>query len=118
MAPVTRSKAVVLQEEVAAASSSSDEPCSSSTLAHNAAVKASRNVPLRQRKRGVAEQAIKAAWHHNQEFHSLPDYLKDNEYIQRFYRRPGLPLRKTLWSLFGIHNETGNIWSHLIGAPC
>lgn len=122
---VTRRMAAKMKEENAPTSSSSGEDeaaCSSSAseqqqqqLVHDAAVQASRNVPLRSRRRGRAEQTDKLNWAHNHEFHALPDYLRDNEFIQRFYRRPGMPLRKSLLSLFGIHNETGNIWSHLIG---
>lgn len=47
-------------------------------------------------------------------FHALPDYLRDNEYIKRYYRR-SMPVRDSILSLFGLHNETGNIYTHLIG---
>lgn len=46
---------------------------------------------------------------------ALPDYLQDNEYIQEYYRRPGMPIGKSLMSIFGLHNETGNIYTHLVG---
>ncbi|KAG2428951.1 hypothetical protein HXX76_011195 [Chlamydomonas incerta] len=26
-----------------------------------------------------------------------------------------MPFKRTLWSLFDIHNETGNVWTHLLG---
>eukprot|EP00955_Chlamydomonas_euryale_P020805 220345-Chlamydomonas_euryale.AAC.5 len=39
---------------------------------------------------------------------------QDNEFIQRHYRRT-LPVRDSIKSLFGLHNETGNIYTHLIG---
>jgi adiponectin receptor len=43
------------------------------------------------------------------------DYMADNEWIMTGYRPPS-----TFWgtfgSLFSIHNETMNVWSHLIGA--
>lgn len=48
------------------------------------------------------------------DFSSLPDYLRDNEFIVRHYRA-NWPLKQTLWSIFKIHNETGNIWTHLLG---
>ncbi|CAI5958806.1 unnamed protein product [Closterium sp. NIES-64] len=48
------------------------------------------------------------------DFSALPDYLRDNEYIHGYYRA-NWPLKHTLWSIFHIHNETGNIWTHLIG---
>ena len=28
----------------------------------------------------------------------------------------GLSLREALWSLFAVHNESFNVWSHLLGA--
>ncbi|KAG2496970.1 hypothetical protein HYH03_004976 [Edaphochlamys debaryana] len=48
-------------------------------------------------------------------FQELPDYLRDNEFIKAHYRVPGQPFKQTFWSLFGIHNETGNVWTHLLG---
>ncbi|WOK95602.1 hypothetical protein Cni_G04309 [Canna indica] len=48
------------------------------------------------------------------EYHSLPGYLKDNEYILGYYRSEW-PLKQTLLSIFTIHNETLNVWTHLIG---
>ncbi|XP_078177575.1 heptahelical transmembrane protein ADIPOR3-like isoform X2 [Carex rostrata] len=48
------------------------------------------------------------------EYNSLPAYLKDNEYILRYYRSEW-PIRQTLLSIFTIHNETLNVWTHLIG---
>ena len=44
------------------------------------------------------------------EYHVLPEYLRDNEYILRHYRSDW-PLRETLLSMFTIHNETLNIWT-------
>ncbi|KAM7266045.1 hypothetical protein ACFE04_003728 [Oxalis oulophora] len=48
------------------------------------------------------------------EYHSLPGYLRDNEYIVGHYRADW-PLKQTLLSMFTIHNETLNVWTHLIG---
>ena len=44
------------------------------------------------------------------EYHSLPDYLKDNEYILGHYR-VDLTYGQALSSLFRLHNETVNIWT-------
>ncbi|GMN34310.1 hypothetical protein TIFTF001_004624 [Ficus carica] len=48
------------------------------------------------------------------EYHSLPGYLRDNEYIIGHYRSEW-PLKHVLLSMFTIHNETLNVWTHLIG---
>ncbi|XP_068654477.1 heptahelical transmembrane protein 4-like isoform X1 [Aristolochia californica] len=48
------------------------------------------------------------------EYHSLPSYLKDNEYILGHYRSEW-PLTQVFLSMFTIHNETLNVWTHLIG---
>lgn len=47
-------------------------------------------------------------------FADLPDYLRDNEYITRYYRAD-YSIKESLLSLFRVHNETGNIWTHLTG---
>ncbi|GMI86510.1 heptahelical protein 4 [Hibiscus trionum] len=48
------------------------------------------------------------------EYHSLPAYLKDNEYIVGHYRSEW-PMKQLFLSVFSIHNETVNVWTHLIG---
>ncbi|XVE86978.1 hypothetical protein DITRI_Ditri18aG0079100 [Diplodiscus trichospermus] len=48
------------------------------------------------------------------EYHSLPGYLRDNEYILGHYRSEW-PMKQVLLSIFTIHNETLNVWTHLIG---
>eukprot|EP00092_Neocalanus_flemingeri_P016466 GFUD01017819.1.p1 GENE.GFUD01017819.1~~GFUD01017819.1.p1 ORF type:complete len:462 (-),score=121.18 GFUD01017819.1:826-2211(-) len=48
-------------------------------------------------------------------FKKLPGWMKDNEFLQ-FGHRPELnSFRECFKSIFGIHSETGNIWTHLIG---
>lgn len=44
------------------------------------------------------------------EYHSLPGYLKDNEYILGYYRSEW-PLKQILLSIFTVHNETLNVWT-------
>ncbi|KAK1317341.1 hypothetical protein QJS10_CPA05g01203 [Acorus calamus] len=48
------------------------------------------------------------------EYDSLPCYQKHNEFIIKYYRSEW-PLRETILSIFSIHNETLNVWTHLIG---
>lgn len=97
------------------------------------------NAPLR--KRRSKSHQLKDLLH----FNALPDRLRDNEYITKYYRVKKRPYKngcvflkaghrdscglttpvctqanynakQTVRSLFGLHNETANIWSHLIGA--
>uniref|UniRef100_A0A7N0TT97 Uncharacterized protein n=1 Tax=Kalanchoe fedtschenkoi TaxID=63787 RepID=A0A7N0TT97_KALFE len=47
-------------------------------------------------------------------FKDLPKYMKDNEFILNYYRA-NWPLREAFLSLFRWHNETINVWTHLLG---
>ena len=48
-------------------------------------------------------------------FDKLPAWMRDNEYLH-FGHRPELRSFATCFrSIFRIHTETGNIWTHLIG---
>ncbi|KAG0048050.1 hypothetical protein BGZ83_006938 [Gryganskiella cystojenkinii] len=46
----------------------------------------------------------------------LPPWMKDNPAILTGYRRPTFSYRHALISLGYLHNESVNIWSHLLGA--
>lgn len=48
-------------------------------------------------------------------YEEAPDYLQDNEFIKKGYRINCNNTIKVLKSLFVLHNETINIWSHLLG---
>ena len=48
-------------------------------------------------------------------YHEADDYLKDNEYIIKGYRIGYNKILRVLKSLFMCHNESANIWSHIIG---
>ena len=45
---------------------------------------------------------------------SVPCYLQ-KQYISEFYR-PTLSFQDAILSVFSFHNETINIWTHLVGA--
>ncbi|CAL4069310.1 unnamed protein product, partial [Meganyctiphanes norvegica] len=45
----------------------------------------------------------------------LPQWLQDNEYLHNWHR-PHLPsFAECFKSVFKLHSETGNIWTHLVG---
>jgi len=48
--------------------------------------------------------------------HCLPHWLKDNDYIIKGYRPPLPSIRACFASIFRMHNETVNIWTHGLGA--
>lgn len=47
-----------------------------------------------------------------------PPFLIDNKYLRRGYRKNFRSISSILRSCFMAHNETMNIWTHLIGALC
>jgi adiponectin receptor len=49
-------------------------------------------------------------------YHDAPEFLRDNEYILRGYRLNFNSAKKIMKSLFMIHNESVNVWTHLIGS--
>eukprot|EP00118_Oscarella_pearsei_P016741 m.162044 g.162044 ORF g.162044 m.162044 type:complete len:327 (+) comp38828_c0_seq2:66-1046(+) len=48
-------------------------------------------------------------------FDSLPEWMKDNEFLRNGHRLPIPSFRHSFRSIFHIHTETGNIWTHLLG---
>ncbi|KAI7213727.1 HlyIII-domain-containing protein [Hortaea werneckii] len=57
-----------------------------------------------------AQEALTLLWH------ELPDWLKDNHFIRSGYRPPSNSYTKSAASITQLHNESINIWTHLIGA--
>ena len=49
-------------------------------------------------------------------YEEVPDFIKDNEYIKNGYLLNCDSIKKSFKSLFILHNELINIWSHLLGA--
>ena len=45
----------------------------------------------------------------------LPEWLRDNDFIDHGHRPPLDSFQLCFKSIFRIHTETGNIWTHLIG---
>ncbi|BFF92411.1 adiponectin receptor protein [Drosophila madeirensis] len=73
-------------------------------LAHNAAEQAEEFV------RKVWEASWKVCHYKN-----LPKWLQDNDFLHRGHRPPLPSFRACFKSIFRIHTETGNIWTHLLG---
>ncbi|XP_065180295.1 adiponectin receptor protein-like [Sycon ciliatum] len=49
------------------------------------------------------------------DYHRLPAWLQDNNYILTRYRPQLNSFKLCFRSIFSLHTETGNIWTHLIG---
>lgn len=49
-------------------------------------------------------------------YHELPTWLQDNHYIQTGYRAPSNSYLKSFQSLSYLHNESVNIYTHLLGS--
>lgn len=46
----------------------------------------------------------------------LPNWLQNNEYLKEHHRPPLNSWRACARSVFSLHTESGNIWTHLLGA--
>ena len=75
-----------------------------------ASSEAMENSPTHSSKEGKRKRFWKKVKYQLVEYHSLPAYLKDNEFIVGHYR-PEWPLKQILRSMFTIHNETLNVWT-------
>jgi len=45
----------------------------------------------------------------------LPEWLRGNPFLSHYHRPPMASFGSCFKSIFKIHNETGNIWTHLLG---
>lgn len=63
---------------------------------------------------GRVVEKLKERWrvHH---FDKLPGWMRDNEYLRMGHRPELNSFTECFKSVFMIHTETGNIWTHLIG---
>lgn len=65
-----------------------------------------------------AEHLVRKVWEEAWKvchFSSLPKWLQDNDFIHRGHRPPLPSFTACFRSIFRIHTETGNIWTHLLG---
>eukprot|EP00090_Calanus_glacialis_P017814 TRINITY_DN27656_c0_g1_i1.p1 TRINITY_DN27656_c0_g1~~TRINITY_DN27656_c0_g1_i1.p1 ORF type:complete len:310 (-),score=59.28 TRINITY_DN27656_c0_g1_i1:95-1024(-) len=54
--------------------------------------------------------------HYNHiKFEEVPSWISDNEFILSHHRPELNSFKECLRSIFGLHSETGNIWTHLLG---
>lgn len=51
----------------------------------------------------------------NCNFHALPHWLQDNDFLHHGHRPPTNSFWACLKSIFRVHTETVNIWTHLLG---
>jgi len=68
----------------------------------------------------VAEQAelVRKVWEMSWKvthFRTLPQWLQDNDFLHKGHRPPLPSFYACFKSIFRIHTETGNIWTHLLG---
>jgi len=64
--------------------------------------------------RNGAKKAQETVWK-TVHYRFLPVWLQDNEYLHNSHRPPLATFSSCLKSIFRVHTETGNIWSHLLG---
>ncbi|XP_067616576.1 adiponectin receptor protein [Eurosta solidaginis] len=73
-------------------------------LAHNAAEQ--------------AEEFVRKVWEASWmvcHYKNLPKWLQDNDFLHRGHRPPLPSFSACFKSMFRVHTETGNIWTHLLG---
>jgi len=63
-----------------------------------------------QKAKDTAKNTLTVLWH------QIPSWQQDNHYIKSGYRPPTNSYRRSFASWLYIHNETVNIYTHLIGA--
>ncbi|XP_071480682.1 adiponectin receptor protein 2-like [Diadema antillarum] len=108
-------------ETTALKTKDADHPKANNSDKENRSAGSDSDLDFSQLQQRAAEQAQKfvqkvkdVTWkvtHHN----FLPDWLKDNDFLH-YHHRPPLPSFRTCFkSIFRIHTETGNIWTHMLG---
>ncbi|KAK0399746.1 hypothetical protein QR680_003194 [Steinernema hermaphroditum] len=64
--------------------------------------------------RTVVRKFWEAKWK-AQNFEFLPEWLQDNEFLRTGHRPPLPSFFSCFKSIFSVHTETGNIWTHMYG---
>ena len=62
----------------------------------------------------LARRVWEAGWevvHHRH----LPKWLRDNDFLVEGHRPPLNSFKACIKSIFRVHTETGNIWTHMLG---
>lgn len=72
-------------------------------------------IDCRESARQLATRVWEARWR-VVPHHALPSWLQDNDYLLRGHRPQLKSFLACFQSIFRIHTETGNIWTHLLGA--
>ncbi|CAN4113059.1 unnamed protein product [Withania somnifera] len=79
------------------------------------------NIGNKSCKKNIIEKKINKGGNNNDyynyplvSYEELPGYMKDNEFILNYYRA-NWPIKQALFSIFRWHNETLNVWTHLLG---
>jgi len=62
----------------------------------------------------LARRVWAAGWMVVHHYH-LPKWLRDNDFLVKGHRPPMNSYWKCFKSVFRVHTETGNIWTHLLG---
>ena len=60
-------------------------------------------------------QFLQVTWETRSKIVLKLTYLQDNDFLKKGHRPPLPSFRECFKSIFRIHTETGNIWTHLLG---
>ncbi|KAK6009181.1 hypothetical protein OSTOST_25921 [Ostertagia ostertagi] len=63
---------------------------------------------------GIVTKTYEARWK-VLKYEHLPEWLQDNEFLRHGHRPPLPSFAECFKSIWSLHTETGNIWTHLIG---
>ncbi|KEF54572.1 uncharacterized protein A1O9_09014 [Exophiala aquamarina CBS 119918] len=67
-------------------------------------------------KAATAENDLPDLWHSLVHWNDLPHWMQDNQHIHGQYRQASYSYSRSVQSIMHWHNESINIWSHLVPA--